>query len=159
MKKLKAFTVIELIMSLLISSVVIAIAFYAFLFLNKQFIRYNSRSGEINEYIIFKTAVENDLKNSEYLLDSTGLLVFKGTNNSDIIYQVSGDYIVRQNEFSIDTFKIANTGFIASYDPKSNNIINGLLFKPVLLGQDLEIKFDKPFSAEQLMKAERYNSE
>ncbi|TMI63743.1 MAG: hypothetical protein E6H07_13315 [Bacteroidetes bacterium] len=154
MKGIKAFTVIELIMTLLISGIVITIAFYAFLFVNKQFGHYIARSNQMNEYALFKKALETDLNRSAFLVDSAGILVCKMYANSDVIYFTSDDLIIRYNEIATDSFRIKNTGFTASFVTGTDKIMNGLLVKLVLMGQDIEMKFDKNYSAEELINAE-----
>ena len=78
MKKLRAFTIIELVITLLISSIVISIIYYAYFLVNRQVGKYKDKKQSISSYFLFHKALQSDIDRADAIFDSGGVLIVKG---------------------------------------------------------------------------------
>ena len=156
MKKFRSFTIIELVMSLLISSIVIGIAYYVLLFFNKQYTLNQNKSQVTDEFLLFRQAMEKDFDKAEMISDSLDLfLVFKyQPSHSNIIYRIDTNNIVRQFENVTDSFSVKNNGYKTFHVNDNSNLISQVLFQIKLNNIIFETSFSKQYSAAQLMKEE-----
>ena len=161
MKKLKAFTIIELVMSLLISSIVIGIVYYAFLFFNKQFIGYNNKSHFTSEYLLAGTALKTDMERAEAIRDSLAdFIVIKGPMAcEEVVYEVARKTIVRRCGETIDSFQVENNGMQAVYVSDSVNLVRQIIFEFVINNNPMKTVFSKQYTASQLMEGEKTSYE
>jgi prepilin-type N-terminal cleavage/methylation domain-containing protein len=156
-KRFKAFTLIELMMTLLISSVVIGIVYYAFLVFNKQFSGYQVKSAAMNEYLIFQKALGHDMDVAEYMENSgqDGLLLYATPGHAPIEYRFNKNCITRVTETATDSFTILNSNYRVQYVNDSSTLVNTVLLNITIDHVDFSKLFTKDYSMCQLMKYER----
>jgi prepilin-type N-terminal cleavage/methylation domain-containing protein len=70
MKKLRAFTIIEILITMLISAVVIGIAYAGLTMLNRQFGRFQSRVKQIDQYRLLQIALKRDFDRADWIRDT-----------------------------------------------------------------------------------------
>jgi hypothetical protein len=162
MAKLKSFTIIELMMSLLISSIVISISYYAIVFFNIQFNHYKNKSATINSFLLFKKAMQNDFDKSGFIIDSPGsdIMLFDVSKNKKISeYSFRQQYIVRNNISGTDTFNLKNNVHEIEYVSDSLRIVKALHLIISLDSTDIEPVFIKSYTSQELIFAEKTNNE
>lgn len=161
MRKINSFTIIELVMSLLISGIVIGIVYYAFLFFNRQNINYQYKSRHISEYFLFNKSMLIDFEKAELIRDSLEnfLILRNKIPDKTIIYSFSSNIITRQTQESIDSFSLACEGFHFYYLSGDNNIVNKAVIKLNINDRLLLPIFLKSYSAAQILDAETKNYE
>ena len=110
MKKLAAFTIIELMITLLISTIVISMGYFAYFLLNRQFDRYLSRTSKIKEYTLLATAWQIDFDRADRIVDTLDKehILF---NRQDTLvrYSINANSIIRESGGSRDSFALAAT--------------------------------------------------
>jgi len=153
--RIGAFTVMELVISLMISSIVIGIAYYSWLLVGRQFAGYNDRSQVINEYIMLNKALETDIDRAVLLRDSLSDVLCIQMKEESIQYVFNEDHVVRQGEAFADTFRLGvkNISFERVHD--TLHAIKKLKMSVSLNGEDIEMIIQKNYSAVELMNAEK----
>jgi hypothetical protein len=155
--RIQSFTVLELTIALLISSIVLGLSYYGILFFNRQFARYKKKSEAINSMLLLKKAIGSDFDKSSLIKDSSGcVLIFDEKLEKRIsTYFFSGKNIVRSAENGNDSFFLEGSINRISYISDNLKAI-GLLEITVRLGEDtMQVDFEKTYSSNQLMKAEK----
>ena len=97
---LKAYTIMEVLLTLVISSVVITMVYTVFLYLDQQLVNYQKRTEALQDYYLFEAVVKRDL----YLCDS--VITFEEGNQIDLInydqsvvsYRKDGQTLYRKTE-------------------------------------------------------------
>ncbi|HYE55526.1 MAG TPA: prepilin-type N-terminal cleavage/methylation domain-containing protein [Chitinophagaceae bacterium] len=158
MRKIRAFTVMELVISLMISSIVISIAYYAWLLVSRQFGDYQERSVRVQEYVLFTKALETDLDRAVLLRDSAGLLNVYGKDGS-VYYRFAEEYVLRQGVEFADTFRVGVKDVVFGYVHDTLPAVQKVNVVLRLNEQAMENIFYKQYSATELMNAEKYDHE
>src|SRR5882672_6390150 len=96
-KRIYAFTIIELVVVLLISGIIVSMSYYAILVFNRQFKLYHDRSARISSFLLFKKTLQQDCDKSPLIMDSADrLLLFDEPGGGKIAnYEFAKDFIVR----------------------------------------------------------------
>lgn len=160
MHKLKAFTLMELLVGMIISSIVIAFAYSAYSLIYKQYVSYRSVKSKVIETMQLHTVMSNDFNNSEYSTFDSNKLKLNTTNNT-LTYNFIDSLIIRiDNELS-DTFKlVARTIQVKPVfnDVISNDtLINNIQFDVFVFDNTEHFTFTKKYTAQTLMNYEMQN--
>jgi prepilin-type N-terminal cleavage/methylation domain-containing protein len=155
--KFQAFTIIELVISLIISGVVIAISYYCLIFFEKQFELYKESSDLNQTYQLFKKAICHDLESSILSTDSVNEILFysDGLQNKSTVYTMEDKFIVRNTFLEKDTFKLESRVHKMNYQSDSLHAINAIYFQIKLTDEFVDCIFEKEYSAQELMKSEK----
>ncbi len=155
--KFRAFTIIELVVSLMISGVVIAICYYCLNFFEKQFELYKQSSDLNQTYLLFKKAICHDLESSILSTDSVNEILFysDGLQNKSAVYTIEDKFIVRSTFLEKDTFKLEGRIHKIDYQTDSLHAINAIFFQIKLTDEFVDCIFKKEYSAQELMKSEK----
>lgn len=101
--KIAAFTIMDLMTGMVITSIVVGMVFYSFAGLNKQITSYTLTRAEITVYRLMKLDLERQFDQP----DNTILSLPNGfsieNDSSKIDYVVEGTMLMRQNGFMTDT--------------------------------------------------------
>lgn len=101
-KKIKAFTILEMIVVMALSSLVILIALMAFLILQNQFTSFQKSSDSVNKFYFFFETIDRDIEQAyAYNNSNNEFVIQKGTR--EIKYSFSDGLITREEMFVIDT--------------------------------------------------------
>jgi type II secretory pathway pseudopilin PulG len=155
LKKIQAFTIIELVMSLLISSVVISIVFYSYLLLNNQFNRYQQRSALTNDFLLLQKAIQTDFDKCE-----TIKLEGEKTISCDVMgmpnyrqYEFRDSLIIRSAGDQADSFKIKNTIVRIGHVETDNTLspVSKMMIRVMLDQDQVDVIFTKQYSAAALI--------
>lgn len=155
MKQIKAFTILELIIALLLSSIILAISYYTYFLLNNQLVTQQKKNGIINEFQLFENVFQNDFSNAAFIKDTmkTNSLIFFKTDNEFIKYEFNENNIVRSFDSNNDTFRLKGKIDKLYLKDDSLPVINKILFIGLLEKEKITTIFTKYYSASQLMKA------
>ncbi|WP_044397250.1 type II secretion system protein J [Lacinutrix sp. Hel_I_90] len=115
-KKIKAFTILEVVMSLAIMSIIIVMVYTIFTLLSKQLYAYSHLTEEINNYNQLDTALKRDLHNANDIQFSNNVLLLISKGDS-LKYTYTKNRLIRGSLTSIDTFSVA----IKAFDFKKEN--------------------------------------
>lgn len=153
-----SFTIIELVMALLISSVVITIVYYVYLLFNNQFAGYQLKGAAMDEYFMLQKALQRDMEQADAVeAPSEHEIVCKTTvNGQTVTYNfINNEVVVRINANKADSFRIKNNGY--QWEPVSESIflVKKLVLKVSIADVSFNAIFNKQYSALQLMKHEQ----
>lgn len=103
MKKLKAFTIIELIVTMIISGIVISMAFTIYFKTSTSFQRYVINAQSINDAMALHVLLRKEFENAENVQFRRGRLeIHKGEHI--IYYDFAEEYVIRELKYDADTF-------------------------------------------------------
>jgi prepilin-type N-terminal cleavage/methylation domain-containing protein len=119
MRKLKAFTLLEVLIAMVISTLVIGAGFVGYEFTMKQYYAFRENSTVMSDACIFQSVLKKDICLARRVsLTSYGLSC--NTQEKFIRYDFKRDYVLRINENDMrDTFHIKNDSLSLLY----NNLV------------------------------------
>lgn len=153
--KIHAFTIIELVVTMLIASVVAAIAYNALYIVSRQFFSYRNRSAANNTYFLLSTAWQNDFDRADAILDTfdNRLIIFK-VEGAQVRYLIDSNRIVRQTTGSIDSFPFNAGTPIVTLLNDSLPLIRAITIPVFLNGDTILLSGDKLYSSQQILSAQ-----
>lgn len=121
--KIKAYTIFELVLAMLLAVVVIGMAYTAysiFCRIQKNYSGYVDRNTEL---LVFKKLIYNDLDQSSAVVLADSSMVLKGlANEPEIRYEIHPQFMVRVSMIR-DTFHLKDLTVTASFENETR--ING----------------------------------
>jgi prepilin-type N-terminal cleavage/methylation domain-containing protein len=158
LKKIASFTIIELMITLLISSIVMMIAYYALFLVHRQFERYRARSGEIRAYHLLATAWQRDFDRAQRVRDSLedgGEQILFTHGDTLIRYSLHGGILVRVFRDLPDSFPLGVTLNSIRYLDDTLRLITTIRLNTLVDGQPVLVTGEKRYSCGEIMDAER----
>lgn len=127
MKKLNAFTLIEIIMTMLLSVVVFSLIFWAYSISIKNYVQYNEFNSKLLSLSELDYILEQDFfKAKEVRLIPKGIKIdFKDAN--DIEYNFEEEFIIRKQSEKIDSFLFTNQNLAFFLNDNLSGNIDGLI--------------------------------
>lgn len=102
LKKIKAFTILEMIVVMALSSLVVLIALMAVLILQNQFTGFQKSSDSVNKFYFFFETIDRDIEQAyAYYNSNNEFVIQKG--DREIKYAFRDGLITREEQFVIDT--------------------------------------------------------
>jgi len=142
---LKAYTIMEVLITLVISTIVIALVYTVFLYLDQQMVRYQNHSTAIQEYKILEQILKRDLYGCEYVrqkdIDQIDLINY---DESVISYKKDGSILLRkshQGSYINVGIPVLNWNLETSYQPNKSGVL--LKVTTVLSGDTISLRFPK----------------
>ena len=125
--KLKAFTLLEIMISLLISGIVISAVYSGYVFTHQQFLKFTGIKTEIRNYFELSEVLNREFENAKKVTTKRNREIEIELINKTINYSFETDYIVREiiKENQTDTF------FFAVSDVEIN-VINTSTSEPLV---------------------------
>lgn len=155
--KVKSFTIIELMISLLISSIVVSLSYYTFILTTQQLSHYKIKSELLNRFLLLDKTLQNDFNNSVDIKDSAGSYLLLSSDSSDSLlvkYIFKNDFIVRNIDLVNDTFFLKSNLSKIDYVSDSLQIVKTLLLKIELKESIVTPIFIKNYTSAELINAE-----
>jgi prepilin-type N-terminal cleavage/methylation domain-containing protein len=109
-KKLKAFTLLELLVGMIVSGIVLTATFSAYKIVTGQYQAYRNRSASVSELSFFVSQMHSDFSNSSRVVRRSGDNIQLKSEKGLIEYYFTEKYILRNDLLRIDTFKVSVTG-------------------------------------------------
>jgi hypothetical protein len=106
MKRLKAFTLADMMVSMIISSLVIAFAYTAYLVIVKNFYSFKASNQETEEVHTLYGLMKQDIATCLYMRKQDNNLVLQMPAGSGILYQIGDLYVLRKLKTRQDTFQV-----------------------------------------------------
>ncbi|MCW8311106.1 type II secretion system GspH family protein [Sphingobacterium sp. InxBP1] len=161
-RKLKAFTLLELTIAMLISAISIGMAFYMFQYFQQLFLAQQKQRQERFSYSLLKHLLQQDIDRAVWLKsDVNGLICVSGKGR--ISYEFDAQYIVRhQYDSHQDTFQIATIDFDTTARLENlpmDDLTDHLSLRIKFEDNEHRFEYNKTYSAQQLIQPELYNYE
>jgi prepilin-type N-terminal cleavage/methylation domain-containing protein len=143
--KLKAFSLIEIIVAMFLSAIVISAVYSGYVFTHKQFFRFTSIKTEIRNYFQLSEVLNREFETSKRVLKKGARRLDIEMIDKTINYSFENDFIVRSIDEQTDTFFFKIDGVeISGFDIKNDFIIDHLVLK---MDDDKAFSLYKPYGA------------
>jgi hypothetical protein len=160
MKRIASFTIIELVITMMITTIIISIGYYAYFLFNTQFKQYHSKSSAINEFNLLKTALQHDITIANRVNDTIDDNHFViGYGDSLIYYTVAEKYTIRNIADERDTFFLDGIVSSIEYENPQLKLIKAISLRIKVNGTDILLPVNKQYTAKELMQAELLQNE
>jgi Tfp pilus assembly protein PilV len=161
MRKIKAFTIMELTVAVFISSFLFGMALVALKTIQQRNIRFTKASSRLMCMSTLSWILENDFNESEYVhLGSQPQSLFFVKDSLTVAYTLTDDFILREQLAQTDTFHVSVTDWEAQMQgipvSRVNASFDRLILKTAVDEQELVYSYYKRYSAAQLMKINQH---
>lgn len=156
MKKIKAFTLLELLIGMIISTLVVGFSMMSYFIIYEQYLNYKSVKQTISDVMLMNTVIASDFTNAQTItaIDNNELN-FNNENNTTIQYHFASEFITRQEDQIIDTFKIALNNklpvFLLEKENEPTNLLSTFSFDAKVLGETEHFNFTKNYAADVII--------
>jgi type II secretory pathway pseudopilin PulG len=149
---------VELVVAMMISAIVISIAFYAWSFFTGQLTKRRSRTSSIMEYVLFQRALARDVDRAQDIRDSAGsvLLDIDGHN---VRYAFGSDRILRDLDGLTDTFHVGAKAVERSFVNDSLPLVSNLRLAVTVGRDELALGLHKEYSIAEMLRAQTTKNE
>ena len=158
MNKLKAFTLLELSIALLLTTVVISIGYMALGMIDRQQDDFRAYNAEVTDLQQLHWMLANDFDRAELALIQPDRLQLEFNDQIPVQYSFESDRIIRYEPEHTDTFTIANQWIKGYFDRQEQVLPQAPIDEFEVQGQvdesPLKFHFTKTYSANQLMALE-----
>ena len=162
MKKLKAFTLLELLFVMILTTLIIGIGYFAFIFSVKQLYSYKENSKKIADAFQLTMLLNKDFAEAKSVLKINDTLAFTGILDSRLQYFFNDEYIIRNINTISDTFYYTTQNrsekFLSTLADAHKGLVDEIYFEIKINKEQFEIFHAlKSYSAEALMQNESLN--
>jgi hypothetical protein len=105
-RRVEGFTVMEIMVTMVISSIVVLTAFEFYNIFNKLLLKKNNTMESGKEMLQFYNVLENDATKAISIELSTGSLIMKNYKEDPVRYEFYDDFVIRNRSIISDTFRI-----------------------------------------------------
>lgn len=111
MKRIRAFTMLEALISLILTGIIIALSYSLFTLVNKQMALFEKENTAVIEYNLFNSTLANDINNSNDFEYQDSNLILENYAKPKVTYRFDNSVITRVIEnHKLDSFKIQTFG-------------------------------------------------
>jgi len=157
--RVKAFTILEVTITMLIAALVIGITYTAYMIVFKSYASFNHKHDDMAVLLTVDHLLKRDFEQAETIeKDATGVTIKR--NDKLIKYEFQPDFIVR-NDSRIDTFKVKMQDVILSFEnvpvtqmqeTAEQNRIDELGFSLIYQDTKIPCHYAKTYSSVNLIK-------
>ncbi len=158
MKKINAFTILELVITMLISSIVLGIGYQAMKAFNSRFGDFIKRSNQLSEYRLFEKAIQLDTDRSSAITWDDGLLLFK-LQEGIVAYDFRHQQIMRVSADGRSVFSIEGEVNNSHYLDENSDLIDGLAISIKLLKEGIIFRLNKYYTPVEVLVTKAYRNE
>lgn len=152
MRKIAAFTLMELLIGMIVSSIVITFGYMAYSLIYERFLDHKTVKMKMMETLQLNTTLANDLQKAEIISKEEDKLILVTKNGSQLQYEFDDDFIVRKQNETVDTFKVAAKNIQQQFlFPESTMFLQKFSFESEVLNEQEYFYFTKIYSSETLM--------
>jgi len=156
MKKIRAFTIIELVVVMVISGIAISIAGLSYDIINMQMLNYETTSARLLSTIQFNHLLKTDFIQAKKVIKEQGSLKFVSENKNEISYYFDEDNIIRRMAYLADTFQLSvfnvKQQLINEVQKNDGDLVDELSFQLTNLEHTQYFHYYKTYGADVLME-------
>jgi len=160
-KKIKGFTLIEMLVTLSLSTVVVAFAYMAYNYMFLSYIQYEKMNGTVAEFTNCQSQLLKLSNNAEQIEVKDKLLVFHLKNKEKVNVELNEKYILFYNEvMTIDTAKciVTSFNFTLGKNKISNGFIDNITIDTEFNKMPYKLNFEKWYDAEKMIHLDSLNN-
>lgn len=152
-QKIKAFTLLEIVLAMMLSAIVVGMAYTAFTLFSKLYGNYRAKNLSHSDLLLTRDVLDHDfnqaffaekVENELWLRDSLG--------NLRITYKPIQDYLLRDNRIAIDSLRLKGVQIEFSFEGmiRGNGLIDQLVLRFSYNKKLQTLCVSKIYSSEQL---------
>lgn len=161
MKKISAFTLLELLIGMIISSIVIGFCYAGYSIIYKQYISYNVIKRQNTAAMELNSILNTDIINAASITFDTDKLILNSEEKIKLLYEFKENYILRKDNEVTDTFMLASVNVSPLYFNESGTLLVAIIkefsFDVDLFGEQEHFRFTKEYSAETMVNLQIEN--
>jgi hypothetical protein len=160
MKKLPAFTLLELLIGMIISSLVIASAYYAYAIIYDRYEQYRLMKKKLLESEQFQSVLNNDAYISDVISFNDDQLVMTKPNGTSVQYHFYDRLITRAENDRSDTFALVAVNIKSQFlFPEDQQFVQQFSFETQVLEEHAFFSFTKAYPSELLVNYKKLNTD
>ena len=105
-KSIPAFSIIEAVVGMAITAIIMGVLFVIFSIVTGRMLDFKNQNELVNDLNRLTYSLNKDIFEKEKMMVSENEIYFNGYVGERVSYQFSDDYILRNSETFIDTFRI-----------------------------------------------------
>ena len=109
-KRLKAFTLLELLVGMILSGIVLTATFTAYRIITRQYETYRDKSKSITEVSFFVSQLQFDFADATTITRNSENEILLQSDNKILEYRFSEKYVLRNDLSRVDTFNVSVSG-------------------------------------------------
>jgi Tfp pilus assembly protein PilE len=160
---IKAFTILEMTIAMLVAAIVIGITYTCYGIINKSYLTFKHKNEGIALLSRVDQLIRRDFEQADLITGNTNVITIQEDNKPIIGYEFTPDYIIRKANI-IDTFKVSNDNLQVFFEKQlkvnahadnsnsENGRIDELLFNVTFENEPMTFHYDKQYSSENLIK-------
>lgn len=157
MRKLKAFTLMELLIGMIVSAIVISFCYLSYAMIYKQFVSYRTVKQELVEALEFHSVLNRDFVDAQKATFRETELTLISYKNRNVIYNFEAEFVLRKTGEVVDTFFLEPTNISTDFLMTENNFSKPVVqfsFDALVLGEQEHFLFNKRYDAEMIVNYE-----
>ncbi|WP_281323430.1 hypothetical protein [Flavobacterium aestivum] len=153
-RMISAFSIMETIVGMAITAIIMSIIFVVFSIVTERMMDYKSQNELICDLNRLTYSINKDIFENEKMTFFDNEITFKSYTGENIKYSFQEDYMLRNNEIFIDTFKIKLKQLtIDTLKNKSEQFVFQRLKLNIEVNENkMDLKFYKRIYANELLK-------
>ena len=154
---IKAFSIVEAIVSMAITAIILGIVFFIFSIITERMLDYKNQNQLVNDLNRLTYSFNKDIFDNEKMQILDDEIIFTGYSGELVKYNFTDDYILRNKETFIDTFKIKlNQTRIDSVKSSSQKkVFLKLNLNVVANEKEMDLHFYKQVFAHELLQLQK----
>ncbi|MES2812053.1 MAG: hypothetical protein V4670_06245 [Bacteroidota bacterium] len=154
---IKAFSIVEAIVSMAIMAIILGIVFFIFSIITERMLDYKNQNQLVNDLNRLTYSLNKDIFDNEKMQVLDDEIIFNGYSGELVKYNFTDDYILRNKETFIDTFKIKlNQTRIDSIKSSSQKkVFLKLNLNVVANEREMNLHFYKQVFAHELLQLQK----
>lgn len=105
-KSIPAFSIIEAVVGMAITAIIMGVLFVIFSIITGRMLDFKNQNQLVNDLNRLTYSINKDIFEKEKMTVSENEIYFNGYSGEKVSYQFSDDYILRNSETFVDTFRI-----------------------------------------------------
>ncbi|NOZ46544.1 MAG: hypothetical protein GXO79_07145, partial [Chlorobi bacterium] len=147
-----AFTIIELLVTMVLSSIVVATAIYVFITFNNLLFKFSSNNMNSLELIQLQQIMKSDFILANEINYEYGSITLIYNNGTKVYYDIENKFIIRDAKNSIDTFNIESNDVLVSRQNENRELINEIIIEIQIENLDFPIHLIKEYPQYKLIE-------
>jgi type II secretory pathway pseudopilin PulG len=158
MKRFLSFTIIELVIGLLISAIIISLAFYTYLFFNHQLNVYNDKSSAIKRFNLLNSVLQKDFDKADRIMDSSeNTIIICKYGVSRVQYSINSTGMIREAGGIRDSFLLPIRLQVIEHLDDTTGLITRIRLSIQVEKERIPLFVQKIYSSQEIMSAEKLN--
>jgi prepilin-type N-terminal cleavage/methylation domain-containing protein len=118
--RIKAFTIMEVTVTMLIAAILMGITYTAFTIINKSYNSFNTKNKDMAELEQLDELLRKDFDRAELILKDQNSILFKRADLTSIKYEFNPNFIIRTSGRT-DTFKFKTEELVTLFEGQPVN--------------------------------------